>query len=108
MKEFECSKCRSKDIFIEKSGNNTGLYCSECGKWITWLNKDQLRLAERQMTSNTFDIDKVLEQLEDYGKYKGLLHCEGEGFENYIPVSVAKQIVRARGFGGSLEYLEES
>lgn len=36
-----------------------------------------------------FDMDMVLDQLEDYGKYKGLLYCEGEGFENYIPVSVA-------------------
>ena len=36
----------------------------------------------------------ILDQLEDYGKYKGILRCEGEGFENYIPVSVAKQIVK--------------
>lgn len=99
MKKFECSKCHSKDIFIKKSGNNTGLYCGDCGKWITWLNKDQIRLAERQIASSAFNIDKVLEQLEDYGKYKGILRSEGESFENYIPVSVAKQIVRARGLG---------
>lgn len=47
MKEFKCTKCNSEDLFIEKSGNNTGLYCSDCGKWITWLNKDEMRLAER-------------------------------------------------------------
>lgn len=52
MKEFECTKCHSKELFIDKSGNNTGLYCSDCGKWITWLNKDQLRLAERQIEAN--------------------------------------------------------
>lgn len=52
MKEFECSKCHSKDVFISKSGNNTGLYCGDCGKWITWLNKDQLRLVERQIAEN--------------------------------------------------------
>lgn len=57
MKEFECTKCHSQDVFIDKSGNNTGLYCSDCGKWITWLNKDQLRLAERQISQkvNTSD-----------------------------------------------------
>lgn len=53
-----------------------------------------------------FDMDMVLDQLEDYGKYKGLLHCEGEGFENYIPVSVAKQIVKGRGVDGVLGYMD--
>lgn len=51
MKEFRCSKCNSSDVFINVSGNNTGLYCGDCGKWITWLNKDQLRLAERQIAN---------------------------------------------------------
>ena len=55
-----------------------------------------------------FDMKAVLEQLEDYGKYKGVLHCEGESFENYIPISVAKQIVRGRGLGGVLGYMDES
>lgn len=54
-----------------------------------------------------FDMARVLEQLEEYGKYKGILRCEGEGFENYIPVSVAKQIVKGRGMGGALGYMEE-
>ena len=49
MKLFQCNKCQSKEIFIDKSGNNTGLYCADCGKWITWLNKDDLRLAQRQI-----------------------------------------------------------
>lgn len=49
-----------------------------------------------------FDVEMVLEQLEDYGKYKGILHCEDDHCENYIPVSVAKQIIRGRGLGGIL------
>lgn len=53
----------------------------------------------------TFDMDMVLEQLEDYGKYKGILRCEKDECENYIPVSVAKQIVRGRGLGGVLGYM---
>ena len=48
MKIFEC-KCGSTDVFIEQQGNNCGLYCADCGKWITWLNKDSKRLAERQI-----------------------------------------------------------
>lgn len=56
MKIFECSKCNSKDVFVAQNGNNTGLYCADCGKWIKWLNKDELRLAERQIKS----LDKVI------------------------------------------------
>lgn len=69
---------------------------------------DQIESIEDiSSVAENFDIDKVLEQLEDYGKYKGVLRWrEGESFENYIPVSVAKQIVRARGLGGALGYLE--
>ena len=70
---------------------------------------DQIESIEEDNSSvsKSFDIDNVLEQLEDYGKYKGLLRCEGEGFENYIPVSIAKQIVRGRGLCKALGYMEE-
>lgn len=60
MKEFRCSKCNSSDVFISTSGNNTGLYCGDCGKWITWLNKDQLRLVERQIANNRGEALKNL------------------------------------------------
>lgn len=26
--------------------HNTGLYCGECGKYIKWLNGDEIRLAK--------------------------------------------------------------
>ena len=61
-----------------------------------------------KISKEDIDINVVLEQLEDYGKYKGILHCEGESFENYIPVSVAKLIVKGRGLGGVLGYVEEN
>lgn len=37
-------KCGSKEFFTEKHGNQTGLYCSACGKWQKWLGKDEIRL----------------------------------------------------------------
>lgn len=55
-----------------------------------------------------YDLDMVLEQLEDYGKYKGILRVEEEKCENYIPVSVARQIVRGKGLGGVLGYMKEN
>ena len=33
---YKC-KCGCTNMFIEKKGNNTGLYCSECGKFQKWL-----------------------------------------------------------------------
>lgn len=54
-----------------------------------------------------FNMEMVIDQLEDYGKYKGILMCNGDKGENYIPVSVAKQIVKAGGHGGVLGYLEK-
>lgn len=76
MKIFEC-KCGSKEVFIDKVGNNTGLYCCDCGKWITWLNKDQIRLAERQIANSkpkeifkalvTNEFDTVCNVLDEMG-----------------------------------------
>lgn len=72
MKIFEC-KCGSTEVFIEQSGNNIGLYCADCGKWITWLNKDQLRLAQRQIDNHDKQIradviDECIKALKSYGK----------------------------------------
>lgn len=36
-------------------------------------------------------VSNILEELEDYGKYKGILMADGD---NYIPVHIAKMIVR--------------
>lgn len=54
-----------------------------------------------------FNTDMILDQLEDYAKYKGVLCCDEDKCENYIPVSVAKQIVKGRGLGGVLGYMEK-
>lgn len=57
--------------------------------------------------SIVFDMGMVLEQLEDYGRYKGVLHSDGDMCENYIPVSAAKKIVIGRGLGRVLGYMAE-
>ena len=38
-----CKKCGSISLHTEEKGNNTGLYCDDCGAWIKWLSKDELR-----------------------------------------------------------------
>lgn len=47
MKEYSCPKCNSTDLFIRKSGNNTGLHCGDCGAWIKWIGKKEIPLVER-------------------------------------------------------------
>ena len=47
-----CKKCGSVDLYTENKGNSTGLYCSDCGAWIKWLGKDELRAFEHSKSSN--------------------------------------------------------
>lgn len=46
--EFKCNRCGSKNYMIEKHGNSTGLYCSDCGKWHKWLNKNEVRVYSQK------------------------------------------------------------
>lgn len=41
-----CKKCGSISLHTEVKGNNTGLYCDDCGAWIKWLGKNELRAFE--------------------------------------------------------------
>ncbi|EOS35369.1 hypothetical protein C804_00971 [Lachnospiraceae bacterium A4] len=41
-----CKKCGSISLHTEVKGNNTGLYCDDCGAWVKWIGKDELRAFE--------------------------------------------------------------
>lgn len=49
MKLFFCEKCGSVDVFTDKVGPHTGLFCGDCGAWIKWLSGKELRLVKRQI-----------------------------------------------------------
>lgn len=51
MKGYCCHKCGSVDVFMETKGSQTGLYCGDCGVWIKWLPKDEIRLVKRFIES---------------------------------------------------------
>jgi len=57
---FVCSKCSGTFTFIKKNNTQTGLYCSDCGKWVKWLGKEEIRLYERKL-----EIDKIREGEEE-------------------------------------------
>lgn len=48
-----CKKCGSIALHTEVKGNNTGLYCDDCGAWVKWLGKDELRAFEHSMREAT-------------------------------------------------------
>lgn len=62
-----CKKCGSIALHTEIKGNNTGLYCDDCGAWITWLGKDELRAFEysqsTQATNNKAMDDGIYMEL---------------------------------------------
>ena len=52
MYQNSCKKCGGSNLHIEIKGNNTGLYCSDCGAWIKWLGKDEIRAFENMKAQN--------------------------------------------------------
>lgn len=47
-----CKKCGSTSLHTEVKGNNTGLYCDDCGAWVKWLSKDELRAFDHSKKEN--------------------------------------------------------
>lgn len=58
MKEYRCPKCNSKNLFVKKVRNNTGLYCGDCGAWIKWVGKNELGVFEYLNRQKHVDDDK--------------------------------------------------
>ena len=40
------------------NGIQTGLYCSDCGRWIKWLGKEELRLFEKYLAESKMEIEE--------------------------------------------------
>lgn len=47
IKDYRC-KCGYNDFFFADKGNQKGIYCSYCGKWLKWADKDEQNLAMKQ------------------------------------------------------------
>lgn len=69
MKIYKCEKCGSTDIFIECNETHRGLYCGDCGKWIKWLNKDEERLASRQIIENKNEEKIKAEAITEFAEW---------------------------------------
>ena len=58
-----CKKCGSISLHTETKGNNVGLYCDDCGAWIKWLGKDELRAFEHSREEKQTMNDGVYVEL---------------------------------------------
>ena len=64
MNNFVCTKCGSVNTYIKENGNQAGLYCGDCGKWIKWLNKEEKRLFERFKDEVVEEDEETLSEQE--------------------------------------------
>lgn len=59
--DYKCSHCGSTKTEIEEKTNQIGLYCTECGKLIKWLSKDEARVLKHKKTNHDQEIyDKAI------------------------------------------------
>lgn len=61
-----CKKCGSISLHTETKGNNTGLYCNDCGAWIKWLSKDELRAFQDSQFNHKKIIINRLQEFVDF------------------------------------------
>lgn len=67
MYQNSCKKCGSVSLHTEVKGNNTGLYCDDCGAWIKWLGKDELRAFEHSKNNNeTNSNEDIIIRLNEF------------------------------------------
>lgn len=59
IKDYKC-KCGENDFFFDDKGNQKGIYCSYCGRWLKWANKDEQNLEMRQ----EHILDKIKAEIE--------------------------------------------
>lgn len=102
-----CKKCGSTDLFTKEKGNNVGLYCSDCGAWIKWLSKDELRAFEHSQKSNNGQLnygelrEEIHKILCDFLAYECPLHNNGEFDSEFLEFrtdDILQLIKRQGGF----------
>ena len=71
IKSFKCT-CGHDDFFFADKGNQTGIFCSECGKWFKWADKD-----EKNLQLKSPNIAEVLDKIRaeiDNTLSDGMIH----------------------------------
>ena len=71
IKDYKC-KCGHNDFFFANKGNQKGIYCSYCGKWLKWADKDEQNLIMRQ----ELVLDKIRAEIENHCGLLKENHCK--------------------------------
>jgi len=56
--EFRCKNCGSENLEIKEKGNQTGLYCCDCGKWLKWITKEEKRVFNNKNACTPIYVPK--------------------------------------------------
>lgn len=85
------SKLIDTDKLLEK------LYIREC------LTQEVSEIIDE--LPNEINLQSMCEQIEDFGKYKGMLakHDENTDWENYVPIRAVKEIIKGKGLEENYE-----
>lgn len=69
IKDYKC-KCGHDDFFFGDKGNQKGIYCSYCGKWLKWADRDEqnlrLKPLEQESSGDLISREKTLIAFADY------------------------------------------
>ena len=97
-----CKKCGSTSLHTEVKGNNTGLYCDDCGAWQRWLGKDELRAFEYSMRKATKEEkDSVNKYIESISKPTG---ADFYDERDCVAIFKPKTIARIKLCGGAMTF----
>lgn len=88
-----CKKCGSISLHTEVKGSNTGLYCDDCGTWLKWLGKNELRAFEHSQKENikneSSDNKDIVTRLKEFIEY---LDIKIDSEYEKLPVSTGDAI----------------
>lgn len=61
IKDYKC-KCGCEAFFFSDNGNQKGIYCSRCGMWPKWADKNEQNLRMKQESV----LDKIRAEIGMY------------------------------------------
>lgn len=112
--EWKCKKCNStqENLYIQSKGTQTGLYCRNCGSWLKWLNKKEIRTAyidgiffDKNNLDNNSDYLQEYKKLLRFKEYFDELYGQGLQVANW---NMNGTLVDFDDFYDSaIEYMEE-
>ena len=52
IKNYRCKNCGGEKFFFHSVNMHMGIYCSECGRWYKWVDRDERNLMYKKEKPN--------------------------------------------------------